>query len=73
MLSLSEKLEFVEQTAKKDIKYLLLLQKMKKTEKKINKLEQTLGTAQRDLIWDFWGVSTELDRRLLEIACTLDF
>lgn len=73
MLSLSEKLELVEETAKKDMKYQVLLQKIRKMEKEIDKLEQTLENAQRDIIWNFWGLSTEMDHRLLEIACSLDF
>ena len=69
-----DKMSMLDTLAFQDDFYKQMLEKMRIMERKINELEHILTCDQRNLIWDFWGLSTEMDRRKLELACQyMDF
>lgn len=69
-----EKMKRIEMLAYNDPKYLKMLDKIKVLEDKVDELEHELTDEQRNLIWDFWGVSSQMEIRKLELACQyMDF
>lgn len=69
-----EKMKRIEMLAYNDPKYLKMLEEIKVLEDKVDELEHELTDEQRNLIWDFWGVSSQMEIRKLELACQyMDF
>lgn len=69
-----EKMKRIEMLAYNDPEYLKMLEEIKVLEDKVDELEHELTDEQRNLIWDFWGVSSQMEIRKLELACQyMDF
>ena len=64
-----EKKKRIDMLAYQDAKYLEMLEEIKVLENKVDELEHALTDDQRNLIWDFWGLSSQMEIRKLELAC----
>lgn len=64
-----KKMMVIEALANGDPKYRKMLERMRILEGRIDELESELTEKQRNLIWDFWGLSTQMELRKLELAC----
>lgn len=64
-----EKKKRIDMLAYQDAKYLEMLEEIKVLENKVDELEHALTDEQRNLIWDFWGLSSQMEIRKLELAC----
>ena len=57
------------QLAKEDKEYCRRLGMLKSAEDTLYELESDMTLEQRDAVWELWGACSNVDRRLLEIAC----
>lgn len=64
----AEKQQWLNNLAKADATYMDLLEQMKQMENHIDLLENSLEIWQRNLIWDFWGLSQSIEERKQQLA-----
>lgn len=51
--------------------YCALLRKIRFAEKQLDAQEKTMNDVQRNVMWEFFDLSEEINNRLLEIVCEL--
>lgn len=67
MAGTEEKIHSLRMIAQADSTYCMLMDALRSAEKKLFEVETTMTIEQRDIMWDFWGLSEEVSHRLLEI------
>lgn len=70
MDNVKQMVQEVRKRAKQDKKYSALLRALCIMEKRLGEVEATMTDAQRNIMWDFFDLSEEVNQRLLEIVCT---
>ncbi len=68
-MDIHEKMERLNVIAYNDTEYRELMGKMRVFENILDKVEHDLTLDQRNVVWDFWGLSSEIEQRKLELAC----
>jgi len=63
------RIQRINELANEDAHYRRLMKYMKLEEERVALLEQELNSVQADILWDFWGMSTEIENRKLYLAC----
>ncbi|MGN0999061.1 MAG: hypothetical protein ACI4PO_05865 [Faecousia sp.] len=63
-----EKIHARRMLAQEDSTYWILMKALCLAEKKLFEVETTMTIAQRDIMWDFFDLSEEVNHRLLEIV-----
>lgn len=64
----AEKQQWLDNLTRKDAVYMDLLEQIKQMENHIDLLEQSLENWQRNIIWDFWGLSQSIEERKQQLA-----
>ena len=62
-----EKIHALRMLAQGDATYCILMKAFRLAEKKLFEAETSMTIAQRDIMWDFFDLSEEVNHRLLEI------
>ena len=62
-------MERLNDLARKAPKSVALWEKIDMYERLLEELDESLTLTQRNIIWDFWGISGELEARKAELAC----
>ena len=68
MADSEEKIRALRMLAQEDATYCTLMRALRLAEKSLFEVETTMTIAQRDILWDFFDLSEELNYRLLEIV-----
>lgn len=68
MAGSEEKIRALRMLAQEDPTYCTLMRALRLAEKSLFEVETTMTIAQRDILWDFFDLSEELNHRLLEIV-----
>ena len=63
-----EKQTWLDNLAREDSVYMDLLEQIRQMENHIDLLEHSLEIWQRNLIWDFWGLSQAIEERKQQLA-----